>query len=186
MPCAVSGRRYTVIAPSAVEHEVELTHFRPVLRARDGTHDFLVDDNLAQRVKVARVHRIRKTLMQRVALGLMLEHTGVGGAKLCLVEALAETLGGLSHLLGDFVVDFGYLVLDEHISAITLLRVLVVNQRVVERIHVARCLPDGRVHEDGRVDAHDVFVEQRHRVPPITFDIVFELNAVLTVVIHSR
>jgi len=48
---------------------------------------------------------------------------------------------------------------------------------------VAGSLPDGGVHEDGRVDAHDVLVEQSHRLPPVLFDIIFEFNAELTVVI---
>ena len=39
--------------------------------------------------------------------------------------------------------------------------------------------------EDGRVDAHDVLVQQRHGLPPILFDIVFQLHTELTVVVNG-
>ena len=40
------------------------------------------------------------------------------------------------------------------------------------------------MHEDGAVDADDVLVQQGHRLPPVTLDIVFQLNAVLCIVIN--
>ena len=41
------------------------------------------------------------------------------------------------------------------------------------------------MHEYGGVNAHDVFVKQCHGVPPITLYIVFELHAVLAVIIYG-
>lgn len=41
------------------------------------------------------------------------------------------------------------------------------------------------MHEDCGVDADDVVVEHRHRLPPIALDIVFQLHAVLTVVVDG-
>ena len=41
------------------------------------------------------------------------------------------------------------------------------------------------MHEDGGIDAHDVVVEFGHRVPPVAFDVVFQFDAHLAVVIYG-
>ncbi len=166
------------------EHQVELTYVRPVLGAGYGADDFFVDDDLAQLGQVVVVHSLGIALVQRVAAGLMLEYAGVGLTEQCFVKALAEAFGGFLDFFVNLVVVFGYLVFDEHVGAIALLGVAVVNQGIVEGIHVTRSFPDGRVHKDGRIQAYDILVQQGHRFPPVTFDIVFELDAVLAVVIH--
>ncbi len=123
--------------------------------------------------------------MESVALGHGLGHTGIGLAKHGLVKRLAETLGGFLYLLVDFLVIFGELVLDEDIGAVTLLGVAVVNQGVVESVDMARCFPDCRVHENRGVDADDILMEEGHGLPPVAFDVVFELYAVLAVVVNG-
>ena len=123
--------------------------------------------------------------MKSLALRCVLKHPGVGLTEHCLVKRFAETLGSLCYLFLDLILDLGYLLLDEHIGAVTLLGILVVNQRIVERIHMTGSLPYGRVHKDRRVNAHDILVKESHGIPPVTLDIVFELHAILTVVIHS-
>ena len=123
--------------------------------------------------------------MQGVALLLEFEHASVGGAELGLVEGVAEALRSLGNLLVDLLVVLRHLVLDEDVGAITLLAVAVVDERVVERIHVSAGLPRGGVHEDGGIDADDVLVEQHHRLPPVLFDVVLQLHTVLTVVVDS-
>ena len=75
--------------------------------------------------------------MQSIALLGVLQHTRVGLTEHRLVEALAEALGSLGHLLIDFLVKLRDFILDKHIGAIALLGVLVVNQRVIEGIDVA-------------------------------------------------
>ena len=165
------------------EHEVELTYVGPVASAADGAYDLLVEDDLLQFLKVHLVHGVAVTLMQCIPLGLMLQHAAIGSAELSLVESLAETLASLLDLLVDLIFNLGELLLDEHIGTIALLRVAVVDERVVECIHMARSLPDCRVHEDGSIDAHDVLVELGHCLPPVALDIVLEFNTVLTVVI---
>lgn len=59
--------------------------------------------------------------MQGVALGLMFQHAGVGAAKLCLVESLAEAFGRLGHFLVYLIVVFGNLVFYQHIGTIAFL-----------------------------------------------------------------
>ena len=121
--------------------------------------------------------------MKSLTLGDMLHDARIGLAVESFVKAVAETFARLGNLFLYLVVIFGNLVFDEHIGAITLLRIAVIDQRVVERIDMTRSLPDGRMHEYSRVDAHDILMQQRHGLPPVTFDIVFHLHAVLTVVI---
>ena len=59
--------------------------------------------------------------MKLVAVTLMFEHARICLAEEVGIEALAETFGGLSHFFFYFIIDFGYLVLDEHIGAIAFL-----------------------------------------------------------------
>ena len=115
----------------------------------------------------------------------MLQHTGIGRTELGLIEGVAILFGSLGHFLVDFFVVLGYLVFDEHIGAITLLRVTVVDEGIVERVHVSAGLPYRGVHEDGRVDAHDVLVKQHHALPPVLLDVVFQFHTILSVVIHG-
>ena len=124
--------------------------------------------------------------MQCVTLCHVFLYAGVGFAEKSFIEILAETLASLCDFLLNLVVHLGNLLLDQHIGAITLLGVAIVDQRVVECVNVSRRFPYRRVHEDSRVDAHDVFVKQCHGIPPITLDVILQLHAVLTVVVNSR
>ena len=101
------------------------------------------------------------------------------------VEAVAETLTCLGALFLNLFVVFGELVFDEYICAITLLRVTVVDQRVVECIYVSGSFPCGRVHENSGINTDNVLVQQCHTVPPVALDVVFEFYAVLTIVIDG-
>ena len=131
------------------------------------------------------IHHLLVALMKSIALLLSLTNTLRSLAILGLVEAVAKTLTGFLHLLLNLVVVLGNLLLDEHIRTITLFGVAVVNEGIVERIHMAGGLPCCGMHEDGGIDAHDVLVKQHHRLPPILFDVVLQLHTILTVVIHG-
>ena len=167
------------------EHQVELPYIGPVLSTADGVYDAFVQDNLLQLGQVGSLHGGSVAGVQGVALLLMVEHAGVGGTKLSLVEVVAEAFAGLGHLLVYLLVILGYLVLYEVVGTVALLRVTVVYQRVVESIHVTAGLPHRGVHEDRSVDAHNVAVQQHHRLPPVLLDVVFQLNAVLSVVVNG-
>ena len=122
--------------------------------------------------------------MHLVAPGGRLGNTGRSFAVLGFVESLSETLAGFLHLLLDLLVLLGEPVFDQHVGTVTLLRVLVVDQRVVERADMSRSLPRTGVHEDRGVDAHDILMQLDHRIPPVALDVVFQLHAVLSVVVH--
>ena len=121
--------------------------------------------------------------MEGVALLLVLQHTRIGLAELSLIERIAETLACLGYLLVYLLLILAYLVLDEYVGAIALLGVAVVDERVVEGVNVSACLPYRGVHEDCRVDAHDVLVEQNHALPPVFLDVVFQFHTILSVVV---
>ncbi len=120
-----------------LEHEVELTNIGPVLGSADWVNDFLVYYNLAKLLKVVGVHRIGKTLVQRIALGLVLHHARIGLTEKSLIEAIAETFGRLGNLFLYLIINFCNLLFNKHIGTVTLLRVAVVNQWVVECVDMA-------------------------------------------------
>ena len=172
----------------STEHKVELAHVGPVTRTADGAYNLLVEDNLLHTLQVNAafcVHHLLETLVQRITLLCQLQYLGRGGTILCLVEVLLETLARLLHLLVYLLIVLGHLVLDEHIGTIALLRVTVVDEGVVESIHMTGSLPGGGVHEDGGIDAHDVLVQQHHALPPVLLDVVLQFHTVLTIVIHG-
>ena len=181
--CAVGGAAHL-----GLKHEVELTDISPVAGSADGADDSFVEDNLLHAIQVdtARsVHYLLEAVMQVVILLLILEDTLVRCTELCFVEAVAETLLSLFYLLLNLILVLRHLLFDEHVGTIALLRVTVVDEWVVEGIHVSACFPSGGVHEDGCVDAHDVLVQEHHRLPPVLLYIVLQLNAVLSVVIDG-
>ncbi|MPM82618.1 hypothetical protein SDC9_129680 [bioreactor metagenome] len=102
----------------------------------------------------------------------MLKHAAVGRAELLLVKRFAELLSSFGYLFVDFIIVFGKLVFNQYIGTITFLGVFVVNQRIVKCINVARSFPDSWVHKDSRINAHNVFMQQDHTVPPVLLDIV--------------
>ena len=168
-----------------LEHEVELAHVGPIAGAADGAYNFLVDDDLLQLVEVVGVHGLLEALVEGVALALKFKDAAIGGTELCLVKGIAEALAGLGDFLVDLLIVLGHLVLNEDIGAIALLRIAVVDEGVVESIHVTAGLPRRGVHENSGIDADDVLMQEHHRLPPVLLDVVLQLHAVLSVVIDS-
>ena len=82
-------------------------------------------------------------------LFLVGQYTRIGGGELRFVEGFPESFTGLVHFLLDFPLILGHLVLDEHIRPVALFGILVVDQGIVEGIHVSGSFPDGGMHEDG-------------------------------------
>ena len=167
------------------EHQVELAHLGPVACAANRAYDFLVEDNLAQFAQITGIHRLGIAFVQGFTLGGQFQHAGACSPVLCLVELFLETLAGLGHFLVYLFIILCNLILNEHIGTIAFLAVTVVDERVVEGIHVSAGLPCGWVHEDGCIYAHDVLVEQHHALPPILFDVVLQFHTVLAVIIHG-
>ena len=167
------------------EHQVKLPHFRPITGATHRAGDFAIHDNLPQLVQVIVVQCLGKTRVNLVPLRLIFQHPGIGFAVHLLVELLPEALCRLLHLLVDLIVYFSQILLDQHVGTIPLLAVPVIDQWIIKRVHVSRCFPDGRVHEDGGVDPYNILVQQHHAVPPIFFQVVLELHAHLPVIING-
>ena len=167
------------------EHQVELPHLGPVGGTAHRALDLLVDDQLAHGLQVVGVEGLLHAPFHRVDAVLAALHVGVGGAELRLIEGLAELAARLVDLLGDLLLVLADVLLQQHVRPVALLAVLVVDQRIVEGVHVAAGLPHGGVHEDGRVDAHDVLVELHHGLPPVAADVGLQLGAVRAVVVRG-
>ena len=97
--------------------------------------------------------------MQCLAFGNMLFDALVGGFEHLFVKALTETFACFLYFLGDFLVVFSDLIFDQNVCAITLLGVAVVDQRIIERVHVTGGFPGRRVHEDSGIDTDDVLMQ---------------------------
>ena len=72
--------------------------------------------------------------------------------------------------------------LDELVGAVAHLAGLAVDERVIERRHVAGSHPDLRVHEDSGVEPDVVGVFLHELLPPRALDVVFQLHAERAVV----
>ena len=69
------------------------------------------------------------------------------------------------------------LVLAELVGAVALAAVLAVDHGVGEAVGMAGSLPDGGMHDDGRVEADDVFAGAYHGLPPGVLDVALEFGA---------
>ena len=167
------------------EHQVELAHFGPIARTGNRADDFGIEDDLAQFLKVVVVQSCDHPFMDSIALGPVLDHARIRLAEKFFVETFSETFARFLHLFLDLLILFGEEILEQHIGTVTFLRVAVVDQRIVECAHMARSLPGFGVHEDGRIDAYDVLVEFGHRIPPIFFDVIFQFDAHLPVIVNG-
>ena len=115
----------------------------------------------------------------------VLQHARIGALKLRCVKGIAKALGRLFNFFLGFLLYLGTIVFYQHICTEAFFRIFIVYQRVIEGIYVAGGFPDGRVHQDGGVYPYDILVELHHRLPPILFDVVLQLGAVLSIVIHG-
>ena len=110
--------------------------------------------------------------MERVAARLIIDHALICGAELRLIKGITKAFARLSHLFFDFFFVFRNLILNQNVGAVAFFAIAVVNERVVESIHMTAGFPHGGVHEDGGVDAHNVAVQQHHALPPILLDVI--------------
>ena len=115
----------------------------------------------------------------------MLQNTTVGATKLSLIKSITESLGSLGHFFVYLLVIFGKLVFNQHIGTITFFRIAVVNQRIIECVHMSGSLPNSRMHKNSRINTYDVLVQQHHTLPPILLDIILQLHSHLTVIVYS-
>ena len=123
--------------------------------------------------------------MDFIAFSLIFQYARVGLAKHGRVKTFAKTFGRFFHFLFNFFVVFSQQIFDQHIGAIAFFAVFVVYQWIVEGIHMTRSFPGGGVHKDGSINSHHIFMQQRHAVPPVFFQVVFQFNPVLTVIVHG-
>ena len=179
------ARSISRAAHTGLEHKIELAYVSPVAGSADRADYAAIHDYLAILGEVILVLSLEVALMHGIILCLFTEHVRIGCPELLLVEGLPEFAASLLHLLVHLLLDLCEIILDEHIRTISLLGVLVVDERVIESAYVTRCLPDLRMHENAGIDSHYILVEPGHRIPPIGLDVVLEFNTELSIVIDS-
>ena len=129
------------------EHQVKLTDISPVLRSAHWVNYLIIKDYLLELSQIVVIHGFRISCVERLLLVEVLLHSRTCLSELLFVESVAESLSRLLHLFLYLGVVLSHLVLYQHIGSVSLLRVAVVYQRVVERVNVARSLPCRWVHE---------------------------------------
>ena len=70
------------------------------------------------------------------------------------------------------------------INPVSFLAVFIIDHRIVEIINVPAGLPCGWMHEDSRINTHNIFMHTGHAIPPIIPDIFFQFTAPLTIIIY--
>ena len=150
----------------------------------DRADNTFIQNDLLQFVQIIGIHGITITLVEGITLLLMFQHAGIGFTELGLIKAVTKLLGSLGYFLVDLLIIFGDLILNQYIRTITLLAVAVINQRVVESIHMSAGLPGCRMHENSRVNTDNILMKQHHALPPILLDVVFQFHTILTIVIN--
>ena len=88
--------RLAGVADLGREHQVELTHISPVLRAGNRIHDVAVKDDLLVLLEVVGLLGCNITVVNLVIFRLLPQNVRVSGAELLLVEAHLRTSCGPS------------------------------------------------------------------------------------------
>ena len=112
-------------------------------------------------------------------------HTRIGFPVHRFVKVITEALAGFGDLFIDLALNFLHMLLDEDVGPETALAVFIVDQWIVEGIHVAGSLPGLGMHENGRVKPDDIVVHLHHAFPPIILEVIFELNTIGAVIIYG-
>ena len=77
------------------------------------------------------------------------------------------------------------LIFDEHIGAVALFGIAVVDHGIVEAVDMAGCFPGSGMHEYGCIKPHHILVELYHRLPPQLFQILLQLHPIGAIVVDG-
>ena len=166
-------------------HQVKLTYIGPISGATHRTNNPFRFNQFLDHGEVARLQTFLHHRIDAINLGLIFHHPRVGCAIHRRIKSLTKSLGSFVYFLVDFLSDFLLMILKQHIGAITLFAVFVVDHGITKPIHVTAGLPNLGVHKDGRINPNDVLIELGHGFPPILTQIVAQFNAVLAVIVNS-
>ena len=75
--------------------------------------------------------------------------------------------------------------LDQVIGPVPALRCLVVDHGIMEGVYMPGRFPDGRMHENSRVESLDIVVPVHHLPPPPLLDVALQLDAQWTIIVRS-
>ena len=77
------------------------------------------------------------------------------------------------------------MILYQHIGPISFLGIFIVNQGIIEGIHMAGGFPCGGMHKNSSVDPNDILIELYHRPPPVFLYVFLEFCPILRVVVNG-
>ena len=128
-------------------------------------------------------------------LGAVVVQGGFVQRGLFFVEVVTEFLGALDDrgTVGAFdegdVADLFTVENDggekQLVGAVTLFRLFAIDQRIGKSIHVARGLPDLRMHDDAGVEPFDVVAAVHEVAPPGLLDVVAQFDAEGAVIVKA-
>ena len=178
--------RRTGVAYRGAEHQVELPYVGPIGGSGDRAYYSAVHDDVPVGLEVVGFFRGQVTGVDLVIFLLLPQYIGIGGTELLLVEGVSEPLASLLDLLVHLLLDLSEIILDKIVGAVTLLGVLVVDERIVKGRDMTGGDPGLGVHEHAGIDTDYVLMKAGHRSPPVILDVVLEFDSVLAVVIDGR
>ena len=166
------------------EHQVKLTHIGPVARSTHRTGNFQIDNNLFYFLEIIRLQSRFETSIDLINFFLIIHHTRIRLTEHLLIKIFKTTLR-LLYFFRNLRIYFRDIILDQNIRTVTFFRILIIDQRIIERIYVSRSFPGSWMHKNRRIDTHDIFIQLHHRLPPVVAEILLQLSAHLTIIVHG-
>ncbi len=167
------------------KHQVELAHFRPVAASTYGAYNAFIQNDLTYSLQVVGLHGFDKALDYLVRFFEVAHHAWIGASVERSVKGFAKAFGGFFHFLVGLLAQLFSVLFNQYIRTVTLLAVLVVNQRIIEGIDVTTCFPHRGVHKNGRIQPNDIFVQLDHGAPPEILNVIFQEHPVLAIIVDS-
>ncbi len=160
-------------AQFGAEHKVELTYLCPVFGTGVRISNLKLFNQRFHIRQIFSFQRFRHSGKNSLLLFSVFYYSSISSFKFIFVECLAEPLCGFVDLFLSLFFQFCAVIFQQNIGSETFLRIFIVNQRIIESIHVAGGFPNCGMHEDRGVDTHDIFIHLNHGFPPVLLDVVF-------------
>jgi hypothetical protein len=149
-----------------------LPYFGPVAAAAYRANNFQVNNELPDPFKVVGVERRFKTRVNVIYFVKIFFYARVGRSENGLIK-IFKPFSRFFYFLVNLFFDLRNVILNQNIGPETLLTVLVIDQRVVEGIHMAAGLPGGGMHKNSAVYSNNIIIKLNHGLPPIIANVLF-------------
>src|SRR5574344_43768 len=129
-------RILTSIANLSAEHQIKLTNISPILGPGNRVNYLTIKDNLLISIKIVCILSSQITLMNLINFCLLTKHIWISLTELGLIKRITKPLATFLNFLIHLLLKFGNIILNQHICTISFLRILIVNQRIIECSHM--------------------------------------------------